>query len=180
MKLFTVTKSVTISYGHRVPSHKSKCHNSHGHGGKIEVMVEGPLVVEGNKDSSEGMVIDFSDIKTALTEVGAFFDHRFVVAASDDEFKKVVNRALVPDSIARLEIGNQYYVNGFGWVQELPSVPTAENLAFICYQCLVVRLNRGPIKVLSVRFWETETSMAEYSEVSRSAQMALREAEGSA
>ncbi len=178
MKLFTVTKSVTISYGHRVPNHRSKCRNSHGHGGRIEATVEGPLVPENTKASDSGMVVDFGEIKDALTEVGNFFDHRFVVAASDDKFKEVINRSIVSDSIGRTEIGNQYFVDGFGWVQEIAGSPTAENMAFICFECLVSRLNRGPVKVVRVDFWETETSVASYSASGyRSAQMALRESD---
>lgn len=158
--LFTVTKSVEIDYGHRVPHHTSKCANVHGHRGKIEVTVRGPLAVDGRSD--EGMVMDFGDVKKALNEeIVSRFDHIFIIDRCDVKLLTLLN---IPGTAnSRNTIGRVHYVDGFGHIQEVAGAPTAENLAFICFQLLSRRLNSGQIAVVSVRFWETPTSVAEFS-----------------
>ena len=39
-----ITKLLEIDMGHRIPQHKSKCFNPHGHRYKFEVGVEGELI----------------------------------------------------------------------------------------------------------------------------------------
>ena len=41
-----VTKVIEIDMGHRVPNHKSKCKNLHGHRYRFEVAVNGELAAE--------------------------------------------------------------------------------------------------------------------------------------
>lgn len=163
-KRFTVTREVEIDYGHRVPHDKSKCKNIHGHRGKIEVDVEGPLVLEGHRDPIEGMVMNFSDIKLALDEhVVKTFDHILIICASDDACKKTLMHGLNTSSLGNNQLGARYFVDGVGWVQETPGVPTAENLAFYCYQMLAQVLDRGSVYVTEVRFHETAKCVAKYS-----------------
>ena len=57
-----VVKKIEIDYGHRIPNHKSKCFSPHGHRGVVEVCLSGGVISD-KGNSSEGMVIDFSDIK---------------------------------------------------------------------------------------------------------------------
>src|SRR5438477_112498 len=56
-----------IDCAHFLPSHP-KCGTLHGHTYKIELTVEGRI--------KDGMVIDFSDLKQALRETLAPYDHR--------------------------------------------------------------------------------------------------------
>ena len=51
---------------HLLPGHP-KCGVPHGHTWKVEVVAEGPVV--------RGMVMDFADLKKAMKEVVAAFDH---------------------------------------------------------------------------------------------------------
>ena len=51
---------------HLLPGHP-KCGVPHGHTWKVEVVAEGPVV--------RGMVMDFADLKRAMKEVVAAFDH---------------------------------------------------------------------------------------------------------
>ena len=75
-KHFSVAREIEFDYGHRVPNHGSKCRSVHGHRGKVEVTVCGPLVLEGAKAVDEGMVMDFSAIEAILkTEIHDKFDH---------------------------------------------------------------------------------------------------------
>lgn len=51
---------------HHLPGHP-KCGTPHGHTYKVEATVEAPVV--------RGMVIDFDDLKSALREILAEYDH---------------------------------------------------------------------------------------------------------
>jgi len=51
---------------HLLPGHP-KCGVPHGHTWKVEVIAEGPVV--------RGMVMDFADLKRAMKDVVAAFDH---------------------------------------------------------------------------------------------------------
>ena len=56
-----------IDSAHYLPEHET-CGIVHGHTYKIEVIVEG--------ESSEGMVVDFGDLKAATRRVLQRYDHR--------------------------------------------------------------------------------------------------------
>lgn len=165
-KRYQLQKEISFDYGHRVPNHQSKCRNCHGHRGRVVLTISGPLNLEGHKSPKEGMVLDFGEVKAALMEeIHDVLDHHFIVADSDQRLLSL----LVPDedsqpSRKETKFGDSYEVPGFGVVVELPCVPTAENLAEVCYRVLRQRLEVGAIKVVSVEFWETPTSMAKVGE----------------
>ena len=115
----TVTKIIEWDAGHRVPNHKSKCHNLHGHRYKMELTLSGPLI-DISGDSSEGMVFDFGDIKKVMTEkVHDVLDHGFIWYDKDPVMINVVV----------LSKGMKYILVNF--------IPTAENLAKWCYEQMV-------------------------------------------
>jgi 6-pyruvoyltetrahydropterin/6-carboxytetrahydropterin synthase len=159
MDKFRATKTVEFDYGHRVPRHDSKCRNIHGHRGKVEVTVEGCLTFEG---SSSGMVMDFGHIKQIMNEeIVDRLDHCCIIDAGDTELKEMFGDA--PVFHASNIYGQRYPVPGFGIVQELAAgAPTAELLAFACFQAIYARLPET-ITLKMVRFWETPNSVAEYS-----------------
>lgn len=76
-KVIKVTKSFSFDAAHFLPNHKGKCSNMHGHTYKLEVTVirdNGQLIDRG---SDEGMVIDFSDLKSIVkSEVLDKVDHK--------------------------------------------------------------------------------------------------------
>lgn len=76
-KVIKVTKSFSFDAAHFLPNHKGKCSNMHGHTYKLEVTVirdNGQLMDRG---SDEGMVIDFSDLKSIVkSEVLDKVDHK--------------------------------------------------------------------------------------------------------
>ncbi|WP_425806236.1 6-carboxytetrahydropterin synthase QueD [Desulfitobacterium sp. Sab5] len=78
-KVIKVTKSFTFDAAHFLPNHKGKCSNMHGHTYKLEVTVmrdKGQLMTDG---SDEGMVIDFSDLKSIVkSEVIDKVDHKLL------------------------------------------------------------------------------------------------------
>jgi len=141
-----ITKEIEIDLGHRVPNHKTKCRNLHGHRYKIEVGVDDKVIVTPGT-SDEGMVIDFSDLKQIMMEeLDAKFDHGFVMY-EEDSFVNLFLNLKVEE--------NQKIIF-------VPFVPTAENLAKYWYQLIEPRLKEKGIKISHVKVWETPTSTATY------------------
>lgn len=75
----SITKIFTFDSAHCLPEHKGKCANIHGHTYKLEVTVSkrNANLIEGG--SSEGMVIDFGDLKKVVnTEIIEKVDHKML------------------------------------------------------------------------------------------------------
>ncbi len=116
--MITVTRKLEFDAGHRIPDHRSQCKNLHGHRYVIEVTLEGE-VIEIPGESSNGMVMDFSDIKSIAREhVVDKWDHAFLVYNGDLE---VVNflKSLTDHKTVIVD-----------------RIPTAENLAQIAFNLL--------------------------------------------
>jgi 6-pyruvoyltetrahydropterin/6-carboxytetrahydropterin synthase len=140
--VYTVSKEIEFDAGHRVPNHKSKCRNPHGHRYRVQAVVEGPLGDEPGV-SSEGMVVDFSDLKALLTDLHDRYDHGFIIYDEDNELWK--------------------RLNGAGWkLIGVPFVPTAENLARDAYDYINDHMNWPDCRLVRVNVWETPTSIASY------------------
>lgn len=142
-----ITRETSFHMGHRVPNHKSKCRNLHGHTYKIIIGVEGLINNEGGK-SEEGMVIDFGDLKEILKKkVYDVFDHAFMVYRNDPLFDIFMKEKLFKDM--------QIIIVDF--------VPTAENIAKSIYDLLSKSINDENKKLKYVTIWETKNSSATYS-----------------
>jgi len=143
-----ITKEIEIDLAHRVPNHKSKCQNLHGHRYKIEVGVDDKLITIPGA-SSEGMVIDFGDLKNIMMDVlDKQFDHNSVFYR-DDPIAGAV--ALIGEGQTK----KPHFVS---------FIPTAENLAHHWYQLMALELEVVGIKIKHVKVWETPTSTATYEE----------------
>lgn len=141
-----VTKYIELDMGHRVPNHKSKCSNPHGHRYKIEIGVD-DKVIDTKGISDEGMVIDFSDLKAIMVEkIDSVYDHAFTIH-KDDEL-------MLPFMTQLKE--RQFRINIVDFV------PTAENLAKHWYELVKEPLKERGIKIKYCRVWETPTSTATY------------------
>lgn len=140
--MIQITKIIEWDMGHRVPNHKSKCRNPHGHRYRMELTISGPLIdTDGN--SSEGMVFDFGDIKRIMTErVHDILDHGFMIYENDWEMK---------DSLA----------NDTWKVIVVDFIPTAENISKWCYEQMKDEFPTG-ITIQRVRIFETPNSWADY------------------
>lgn len=143
-----ITKTIEIDMGHRVPNHKSKCRNLHGHRYKIEVGVDDKVIDEEGV-SNEGMVIDYGDLKNIMIdELERKYDHGFMMFSGDSLYKWFLDIKDAQD----LKI---IFVS---------FVPTAENLAKFWYQSFQFLLKEVGIKIKYVKVWETPTSTALYEE----------------
>jgi 6-pyruvoyltetrahydropterin/6-carboxytetrahydropterin synthase len=148
MTVCAISKEIEFDAGHRVPNHKSKCRNPHGHRYKVQAVLIGSIVEEPGA-SDEGMLVDFSDLKTILTEkVHDVLDHGFIVYEGDRAMRIL------------FEQGESWKVIIF------PYIPTAENIARWIWDQIVGEINgrfRGNLELQSIRVWETPTSAAVYA-----------------
>jgi 6-pyruvoyltetrahydropterin/6-carboxytetrahydropterin synthase len=153
LKLIEVTKIIEWDMGHRVPNHRSKCRNPHGHRYRLEMTVAGDLI-DKSGDSSEGMVIDFGEIKSLMKDlVHDKLDHGFMYYKDDDAMKCLVDGAF----------------KAGGWLLiEVDFIPTAENIVKWCYDQLKgqVEFHPGPtptgVTITKLRLYETPNSWADY------------------
>lgn len=142
-----VSRKIEIDMGHRVPNHKSKCKNFHGHRYVIEAGVDDKVITTKGV-SDEGMVIDFGDLKEVLVNViDERFDHGFVMY-NEDEF--------VMEFDAFCRSGQKIIF--------VPFIPTVENLAKHWYELIKLRLEEKNIKIKYLKVWETPNSFAVYEE----------------
>lgn len=57
-----VNREFTFEASHHLPNHRGKCRRPHGHSYRLEVALRGPII-ESPGESSDGMVMDFEDLK---------------------------------------------------------------------------------------------------------------------
>lgn len=142
-----ITKQIEWEMGHRLLNHNSKCRNPHGHHYRLELSLQGRInSTKGN--SSEGMVIDFGDIKTILVkQILDIVDHAFMIWDKDQALTKF------------------YKENSDLKHVIVPFNTTAENMVIWIYDQLnpdIKKLSKHT-KIKSVKLWETPTAYAEYS-----------------
>jgi len=137
-----ITKELEIDMGHRIPNHKSKCKNLHGHHYKIEVGIEGEVMTT-KGESDEGMIIDFNDIKEALMILDKKFDHGFMMYDKDPLVK--IFKSLPNQKIIFVDF-----------------IPTAENISRYFFKLLKPELEKRKVKIKYLKLWETPTSTVKY------------------
>ncbi|WP_288380097.1 6-carboxytetrahydropterin synthase QueD [uncultured Massilia sp.] len=116
--MLTITRKLEFDAGHRIPDHKSQCRNLHGHRYTLEITLLGEVIdAEGNSDN--GMIMDFSDVKTLAKEhLIDVWDHAFLVYEKDDKVREFL--ASLP--------GHKTVV--------IDCIPTVENLARVAFGIL--------------------------------------------
>lgn len=167
--MYSVSKEIEFDAGHRVPNHKSKCRNPHGHRYRVRVTIAGEIV-DTPGASDEGMLADFGDLKTLMTAyVHDILDHGFIVHEDDREMLFGLGEA---SDGSMSSPGHEYWQivdrengeeNRFGWkVIVVPFIPTAENLAKWVWDQLAVGIKQMGFRLYLVELWETPTSLATY------------------
>lgn len=131
--MYTVTRSISFCYGHRLLAYEGPCMHLHGHNARAVITLEAQEL------DRRGMVVDFVDIKLAVKEwIDAELDHTMLLH-EDDPFLAVMR--------------------GHGErVKAVPFNPTAENIARMIFE----RVQELGFPVIEVTLWETETSQATY------------------
>ena len=148
-----IMRKIEFDYGHRIPNHKSKCYSPLGHRGMVELYVEGN-VIEEEGDHQEGMVIDFTALKSALMEcVDGTFDHAFIVYEGDD-FKHLLQGWEKDWQKNNTEDRRPFKVAVVNYV------PTAENIACHIFRLIDSYITGSGLSVTKVIFWETPNNFA--------------------
>ena len=141
-----ITRRLEFDAGHRIPDHKSQCRHLHGHRYAIEVTLAGEIIHR-NGDAANGMVMDFSEMKTlANKHLVDVWDHAFLVYAGDTAIVQFLQS--LPDHKTVI----------------LDCVPTAENLARLAFQILdpVYQDTYGNLlRLQRVRLYETPNCWAD-------------------
>lgn len=142
-----ITRTHEIDMGHRIPNHKSKCRNLHGHRYIVEVGVNDRIVTTPGA-SDEGMVIDFGDVKGILeTVLDGKYDHGFMMYKGDELVRFFEE--------FRTQKGLKVILTDF--------IPTVENIAKQFFYDLDWALNTKQINLQYVKVWETTNSAAVYT-----------------
>lgn len=141
-----ITRRLEFDAGHRIPDHRSLCRHLHGHRYAIEVTVSGDITrMDG--DPRNGMVVDFSEIKSLIKElVVDRWDHAFLAYQGDSAIIAFLNT--LPDHRTVV----------------LDVVPTAENLAQKAFDLLAAPISALANKALqleNVRIYETPNCWAD-------------------
>lgn len=141
-----ITRRLEFDAGHRIPDHKSQCRHLHGHRYAIEITLTGDIIAR-DGDASNGMVMDFSEVKTlARSYLVDHWDHAFIAYAGDADVVRFLQS--LPEHKTVL----------------LDCVPTAENLARQAFSILdeVYRDTYGNnLRLHRVRLYETPNCWAD-------------------
>lgn len=139
--MYLLKTSAAFDSAHFLSGYNGKCANLHGHTWKIEVTSYSDTLIENGE--KRGMVIDFSDLKSAVRSLAKDFDHTLIYEKG----------SLKPSTVDALKS------EGFS-LKEVDFRPTAENFARHFYNLLKKSL---PVKKVAV--YETPDNCAVYEEV---------------
>lgn len=147
-----ITRKLEFDAGHRIPNHKSKCRAIHGHRYVLECTISAPVVSE-HGASDEGMIMDFSDLKTIMNEVIVDrWDHAFLYFAGDEEIAKLLPQFGKVDDCPTLP--------GYRTIR-LDFIPTVENLAAYAFMYLSEALHKRNMPLVRLRLYETPNCWAD-------------------
>lgn len=131
--MYRVSRQIEFCYGHRLLNYDGKCRFLHGHNGLAIITIESPEL------DQRGMVMDFSEIKSVVSQwIDDSLDHRMILHRDDP---------VVP---TLQEMGEPLYL--------LDRNPTAENIARAIYEFTAAQ----SFPVVQVDLWETPKCFATF------------------
>jgi len=141
MAVYSVTKTISFCYGHRLLNYDGKCRYLHGHNGTVEIELSSTTL------DARGMVRDFGEIKETIQGwIDRELDHKLVLCRKDPVLPVLQER------------GEPVFV--------MEANPTAEAIAELIFNYAA---SQG-FPVTEVRVWETDRSVAAYSQAPHRAQ----------
>lgn len=146
--MITATKEFKWEMAHMLTGHKGLCQNIHGHSYKMQVTVS-RISRTIQSGSSEGMVLDFSDLKRIV---------------EDTLINRLDHAFMMNGSATGLERELLHMLHGKVKIYVVDYRPTAENMARDFYEVISKQLEDldKTITLESVKIWETATAYAEY------------------
>ena len=137
-----ITKEFKFEMAHALHGYDGLCANIHGHSYRLWVTVRGNVKKE-NKHIKDGMVIDFTDLKSIIKPtIIKKYDHSLVLNANSPH--------------ANLDL------SAFDKVYYLPYQPTSENLVTDFANSITSLLPEN-VELLKVVLSETVSSFAEWN-----------------
>ena len=131
--MYSVTKTITFCYGHRLLRYAGKCRHLHGHNGRVEIELSSRGL------DARGMVRDFTEMKRTIQGwIDQHLDHKMILSTTD------------PAVPALRKLREPLYLTDAN--------PTAEHLAKLIYG----QVKRMGFPVTGVCLWETDSSHATY------------------
>jgi 6-pyruvoyltetrahydropterin/6-carboxytetrahydropterin synthase len=141
--LIRVTKEFPFEMAHVLWNYDGPCKNVHGHSYRLFVTVSG-FPADNSDNPKNGMVMDFSDLKTIVKEkIVDIFDHSVVLSQKQDKDKTEILKKLLGNTVV------------------VPYQPTCENLVSDFSDRIAPYLPPG-VKLHSLKLYETATSFAEW------------------
>lgn len=169
-----IMKRFSFCYAHRVwnqtltNSALCRCRFCHGHLGKVELVLTAP-------ELTRGMIIDFNELKPIKQFIDDFIDHKTLIDIADPLLPHYLNmlNCTMGDVVCH---GLYYKIATPSLPQELeefaqslviiPYVPTSEHLsnwlALIVMKQLEKWTEERDVRLVSLKWWESETSYAEW------------------
>jgi 6-pyruvoyltetrahydropterin/6-carboxytetrahydropterin synthase len=132
-----IAKEFHWEMGHRLPFHSGKCKNLHGHSYKCMVELTGDL-------DSNGMVLDYFDLKKVIGPIIEELDHSFMVSKNDKEVIEILDKLKSQKIVVDFE-------------------STAENISLYLLEKIKSSNLPKNIHSIKVRVFETANSYAEES-----------------
>ena len=137
-----ITKEFKFEMAHALHGYDGLCANIHGHSYRLWVTVRGDVKKE-NKHIKDGMVMDFTDLKSIIKPtIIKKYDHSLVLNANSPH--------------ANLDL------SAFEKVYYLPYQPTSENLVTDFANSITSLLPKN-VELLKVVLSETVSSFAEWN-----------------
>ena len=132
-----IAKEFRWEMGHRLLCHKGKCFNLHGHSYKLLVEFQGGV-------ESNGMVIDYFDVKEIISPIVDKLDHAVIINNEDEGLKEAI-----------IKLNSDHVIVNFE--------TTAENLChYFLDKIKEADLPKNITNIL-VKVFETENTYAEES-----------------
>tara|TARA_B110000495_G_C22732290_1_gene429705 strand:- start:249 stop:692 length:444 start_codon:yes stop_codon:yes gene_type:complete len=142
MEKIRITKEFKFEMAHALYGYDGLCANIHGHSYRLWVTVRGNVKKE-NKHIKDGMVMDFTDLKSIIKPtIIKKYDHSLVLNANSPH--------------ANLDL------SAFDKVYYLPYQPTSENLV-LDFANSIISLLPENVELLKVVLSETVSSFAEWN-----------------
>ncbi len=132
-----VSKEFRWEMAHRLPFHKGRCKNLHGHTYKALIQFEGEL-------DKNGMLIDFYDIYRIVNPVIDELDHSIICDKNDTELVEIANK-----------------INERVVIIDKPT--TAENISIYITEKIIQSSLPDNLTQITIRVYETPDAFAEYS-----------------
>lgn len=130
-----IAKEFNWEMGHRLPFHKGKCKNLHGHSYKMMIEFEGDL-------DENGMIMDYYDVKNVVGPIIEELDHCFMVYEGDKEVLEMVKK-----------LNSKHLITDFQ--------STAENICLYILKKVKDTEIPGNIKRIKIKVMETDNTYAE-------------------